>query len=142
MIPKLNPHIPRVWLPHLRNQNRSIASTEYLILRPIRCTKEFFYLHFCLPETKEYMSNRADGTSTSHKRIKPEDFLRQLIITPPEAVAQQFGSFTRPMLNLVASLLYRNTTLIRTRDLILSKLISGEVDVSDLDIKVPEKEIE
>ena len=35
----------------------------------------------------------------------------------------------------------KNTTLRRTRDLLLPKLISGEVDVSELDITVPEEAV-
>ena len=34
----------------------------------------------------------------------------------------------------------KNTTLRRTRDLLLPRLISGEVDVSELDIAVPEED--
>jgi len=33
----------------------------------------------------------------------------------------------------------KNTTRRRTRDLLLPRLISGEVDVSELDIAVPEE---
>jgi type I restriction enzyme S subunit len=32
----------------------------------------------------------------------------------------------------------KNAALRQTRDLLLSKLISGEVDVSELDIRIPE----
>ena len=38
-----------------------------------------------------------------------------------------------------AILRLKNTTLRRTRDLLLPRLISGEVDVSELDIAVPEE---
>jgi type I restriction enzyme, S subunit len=41
------------------------------------------------------------------------------------------------MFSEIASLGRKNTTLRRTRDLLLPRLISGEVDVSKLDIVVP-----
>lgn len=40
---------------------------------------------------------------------------------------------------LILVLQQRNKILRRTRDLLLPKLISGEVDVSELDITVPEE---
>jgi type I restriction enzyme S subunit len=43
------------------------------------------------------------------------------------------------MLSLCDSLERRNTTLRRTRDLLLPKLISGEVDMPELDISIPEE---
>ena len=42
------------------------------------------------------------------------------------------------MNKLVMSLRAKNQTLRQTRDLLLPKLISGELDVSDLDIKITE----
>ncbi len=44
-----------------------------------------------------------------------------------------------PLLDNVRNLQRKNTTLRRTRDLLLPRLISGEVDVSELDISVPEE---
>ncbi len=40
---------------------------------------------------------------------------------------------------MIRVLTERNSTLRRTRDLLLPKLISGEIAVSDLDIAVPEE---
>jgi type I restriction enzyme S subunit len=45
------------------------------------------------------------------------------------------------MLSLCDSFEQRNTALRRTRDLLLPRLISGEVDVSELDIAVPEEAV-
>ena len=46
-----------------------------------------------------------------------------------------------PLLDNVRTLQQKNTTLRRTRDLLLPTLISGEVDVSALDIAVPEEAV-
>ncbi len=42
-------------------------------------------------------------------------------------------------MELILNILKKNTKLRRTRDLLLPRLISGEVDVSVLDIAVPEE---
>jgi type I restriction enzyme S subunit len=45
----------------------------------------------------------------------------------------------KPSLDLMLNLTLNNELLRRTRDLLLPKLISGEVDVSELVITVPEE---
>jgi type I restriction enzyme S subunit len=44
----------------------------------------------------------------------------------------------RPLFALVLTILNQNLRLAATRDLLLPKLISGEIDVSDLDIAIGE----
>lgn len=135
LVPKLNPHIPRVWLPSPSGYLRSIASTEYLILEPRRYSTAFFCSFFSAPETLDALAGRADGTSTSHKRLKPNDLMSRPMIAPPNSLVAQFDEAAIPALALVNSLTKRNQMLRRSRDLLLPKLISGELDLSDLDIK-------
>ncbi len=59
----------------------------------------------------------------------------QGILVPDEQVAQSFAQVADPIRDQIRCLLRRNATLRHTRDLLLPKLISGELDVSDLDIK-------
>lgn len=49
------------------------------------------------------------------------------------------NSIFEPMYNLEMRLRFRNTNLRQTRNLLLPKLISGEVDVSELDIATQEE---
>lgn len=139
LIPKLNPHIPRTWLPKPSRTLRSIASTEYLILEPTKHSTAFYYVIFSSQEMIQTLTARADGTSTSHKRLKPADFMKRLIVSPPTLIVYAFDALVVPATKLVSSLIARNTALRRTRDLLLPRLISGEVDVSELDIAVPEE---
>ena len=50
------------------------------------------------------------------------------------AAVEAFADDTRPMYRLVTNLTIQNANLRATRDLLLPKLISGEIDVSDLKI--------
>ena len=59
----------------------------------------------------------------------------QGILVPDEQVAQSFAQVADPIRDQIRCLLRRNATLRQTRDLLLPKLISGELDVSGLDIK-------
>ena len=60
-------------------------------------------------------------------------------ILPITSIAVLFDQFVSTLRCQISSLLKRNTSLRRTRDLLLPKLISGEVDVSELDITVSEE---
>ena len=106
---------------------------------PKKYSTAFYYVLFSSSEIVEKLAGRADGTSTSHKRLKPGDFLEQLTVAPPDSLTDAFDSLVVPAMDLVISLIHKNTTLRRTRDLLLPRLISGEVDVSELDIAVPEE---
>jgi type I restriction enzyme S subunit len=68
------------------------------------------------------------------KFLKEESF-----VLPVKSIADLFDQFVSPMRDQLRSLMQKNTILRRTRDLLLPKLISGEVDVSQLDITIPEE---
>jgi type I restriction enzyme, S subunit len=57
-------------------------------------------------------------------------------LIPPKFIIEQFSGLEKPLFDLIENLLWKNTNLRRTRDLLLPKLISGEIDVSDLDIQI------
>jgi len=67
-------------------------------------------------------------------------FLKEeALALPAKSIADRFDQFVSPLRDQTRSLMQKNTTLRRTRDLLLPRLISGEVDVSELDITVPEE---
>ena len=61
------------------------------------------------------------------------------LLLPVKSIADFFDQIVSPMREQIRSLMKKNAALRRTCDLLLPKLISGEVDVSDLDINIPEE---
>jgi len=57
------------------------------------------------------------------------------ILLPDRKFLDLFDEFVEPLLAKLFNLAKKNQVLRRTRDLLLPKLISGELDVSELDIK-------
>lgn len=55
------------------------------------------------------------------------------VVRPPFALIKRLHSLVSPIFDQVLNLVYRNGNLRRTRDLLLPRLISGEVDVAGLD---------
>ena len=87
-----------------------------------------------------YYATKDLVTFNDYKGHWPEFMAKELIV-PSSNNCQQFGDFVEPIIRLIFKMEKRNTTLRRTRDLLLPRLISGEVDVSELDIAVPEEAI-
>ncbi len=71
----------------------------------------------------------------------PSHLKLMLIIAPSHEISAIYEEYMEPLEEILGVLVRKNSSLRRTRDLLLPKLISGEVDVSELDITVP-KEVE
>lgn len=56
------------------------------------------------------------------------------IMLAPTGLISRFDAAVEPMMGLLFNLARQNVTLRATRDLLLPRLVSGELDVSDLDI--------
>jgi type I restriction enzyme S subunit len=84
------------------------------------------------------VKQHANGANVLH--LLPDRIEEYRFICPTLDIALRFGEIVLPMLSLCDSLEHRNTILRRARDLLLPKLISGEVEVLELDIAVPEED--
>jgi type I restriction enzyme S subunit len=78
----------------------------------------------------------AKGTTIKHAS---SSIGHMIFVLPDKAVADVFEEHAEPLNSLALSLGRRNDVIRRTRDLLLPKLISGEVDVSELEIAVSEE---
>jgi type I restriction enzyme S subunit len=133
LLSKLNPRIKRIWVVSGEANRRRVCSTEFL---PYKAkppfTPWFLFLLFDSDRFQSRYIGGAVGTSTSHQRVKPADVDRIDVVVPDLHVIGKFDRIVIPMLQLVDMLRLANTNLRTTRDLLLPKLISGELDVSTL----------
>jgi|GEM_PF-6392670 len=83
------------------------------------------------------VKQHANGANVLH--LLPARIEDYRFACPTVDIAAGFGEIISPILTLCDSLDQKNTTLRRTRDLLLPKLISGKLDVSALDITLPEE---
>jgi len=60
------------------------------------------------------------------------DLMKKKVLVADKKSAERYAEFVRPMSELTETLRRKNRTLRTTRDLLLPKLISGELDVSRL----------
>jgi type I restriction enzyme S subunit len=71
----------------------------------------------------------------------PSHLQQMLIVTPSDEIGILYEETVEPLEEMIGTMVRKNTTLRRTRDLLLPRLISGEVDVSELDINTHEEAI-
>lgn len=137
LLSKLNPRIPRVWLPKLGHQHRAITSTEFLVmLSKGYVSRSFLYSMFSSSEFLSELARIASGTSTSHQRVKPQSLLDKAVLLPQMKIMEFYTQSIDPIFGAIANYRQKNSILRQTRDLLLPRLISGELDVSELDIDI------
>ena len=73
----------------------------------------------------------ASGTSSSHQRVRPDDFLSIKIACPPRQIIEFFAKKIDPLLQKILCIRNEDMTLNDIRDTLLPKLISGEIHISD-----------
>jgi hypothetical protein len=72
---KLNPHIPRIWnVPSLPSE-MALASTEFVVLRPIDIDTSALWSAVRHREVSDTLQRQVAGTSRSHQRIQSSDLL-------------------------------------------------------------------
>lgn len=91
------------------------------------------------PYVKTRMKGYVSGAALP--RIILKEFRKFIIVVPPIELQNEWAEYAEPMIELCWRLIDRNKNLLCSRDLILPRLISGELDVSDLNIAVSEEVI-
>jgi type I restriction enzyme S subunit len=137
LLSKLNPRIPRVWLVRPSGEYRAIASTEFLVMKPRREELRTFVYVSCLDEAFQgRFASLAVGTSTSHQRVKPQDFVGMAALMPAGNVLAAFRRLVEPLFDLVTVLRRRNANLRATCDLLLPRLMSGRLSLAEAEAAV------
>jgi type I restriction enzyme, S subunit len=131
LLSKLNPHIPRIWLPVSVGRN-AVCSTEFLAFQPTGVgSRELIY---CLFSSSDFISRSQQlvtGTSNSHQRIKPDQVALMTSVVPTASIASAFEILMRPVFERVYANRQKVQTLSAIRDILLPRLISGQLRVNE-----------
>lgn len=111
-----------------------IVSTGFAVISATEVPFSYLYHALTTDEFVGYLANRATGAA--YPAVKAEDFENAGILRPEDGALHGFDDAVLSMLESRNGLAKKNRNLRQTRDLLLPKLISGEVDVSHLDINV------
>jgi type I restriction enzyme S subunit len=132
LLSKLNPSIPRIWLPAIGTTQRSISSTEFLVVLPTRKeSREFLFSLFESESFRSRFLSLVSGTSNSHQRVNPGGLLEMQAVLPNGRLIAEYTSRVRPMFERAQENIKDSECLKEMRDSLLPKLISGELRVAD-----------
>ena len=108
---------------------------SYLVrLRPSDDRITPYYLFFALSDEPYQAWVTGASTGATRKSVSAKVMTEPYVVVPSPTVLEQFDEAVRPMRSLMSNLLEQNAVLRETRDLLLPRLVSGELDVSELDL--------
>ena len=134
LLSKLNPETSRVWLPDPKGQRPQVTSTEFLCFQPKGLVgTALIYCLFSSPPFKAMLEGMVTGTSKSHQRISPPVLLSQTVLVSANKLIGAFEPAIGPFLAQQLANRAQIRTLAATRDLLLPKLMSGEIRMKDVE---------
>src|SRR5258708_22953506 len=117
------------------DQAIAFGSTEFIVLRSKTLCSEYVYL---MARSNEFRDNAIKSMTgaTGRQRVQVSSFDKFLLAQPDTDTLTAFRELVSPLFRNVYILAQNNANLRQTRDLLLPKLISGELDVEGLDISI------
>ena len=108
-----------------------ICSSDTILLRAQQ--QEHFGLALCCASSDEFVDH---ATQTSNGTKMPRANWKVLsqyqLLLPNAALLKTFNNFVSDIVSQCRTLVFKNANLRAQRDLLLPKLVSGEIDVSDI----------
>lgn len=132
MISKLNPTTKRVWRPYCLT-NSAVCSTEFIVYKAKEeCLTDYLYSVINSDSFSEFMCSHVTGSTGSRQRTTPKDTLFFEVLVPTKEELETFQTTVAPMYAQMRIIAIENNKLKETRDALLPRLMSGEIDVSNV----------
>ena len=134
MISKLNPDTKRIWRPMCLSEH-PVCSTEFIVYEAKKKgQRDYIYSLIDSVPFFNHLCSHTTGSTNSRQRATPKSTLDFALHFPPDSVIEDFCQIVTPMYDLISTNTVENQSLAKTRDSLLPRLMSGELDVSELDI--------
>ena len=111
-------------------EENTIASTGFAVLTALKVPATFLYQATTTDEFVAYLTNNATGAA--YPAVTAPTFENAKLVVPETALSQSFGELTIPMAEEVHVIQRQVDNLRRTRDLLLPRLLCGQIDVEAL----------
>jgi len=107
------------------------GSTEFIVLRESEhLSSEFIYLLSRSNNFREHAIQSMTG-ATGRQRVHNDCFASYYLLVPPKELMNEFTKRVKPMFKSIFNLSRRNENLKQQRDILLPKLISGQIELKD-----------
>lgn len=132
MISKLNPETKRVWRPMCLS-GLAVSSTEFIIFEAFNPKyRDFVFSIIDSVSFSDWMCAHTTGSTNSRQRTAPNTTLEFQFVLPDEKAIMDFCAIVTPMYDAIAANICENQKFAQLRNAILPKLMSGELDVSNI----------
>ena len=108
-------------------KENDVFSTGFTILSPDGVPFSYLYLLTTTDEFVSYLGNHATGVS--YPAVRPDDFERAWVLCPSKRILDLFHESVEPTYRLISILEQESYRLTQARDLLLPRLMNGEIAV-------------
>lgn len=116
-----------------------ICSSDTIVIRPTE--KRWFAMVLCCTSSDRFVDHASQTSQgTKMPRANWKVLTEYPLPRPPTERLEQFNSFVEAIVDQTRTLMLQSANLRAQRDLLLPKLISGEIDVSE--VPQPDEEVE
>ena len=105
----------------------TIASTGFAVLTATKVPFTFLYFATTTDDFVAYLTNNATGAA--YPAVTAKTFEKADLLVPPAPLLMKFGGATIPMAEEIHTLQRQVQNLRRTRDLLLPRLLFGQIEV-------------
>lgn len=109
----------------------TIASTGFAVLTATKVPFTFLYFATTTDEFVAFLTNNATGAA--YPAVSGSTFEKADLLIPPTPLLEQFGAITIPIAEQIHTLHSKIRNLRRTRDLLLPRLLSGQIQIEAVD---------
>ena len=139
LFPRITPSVEngkRGVVTNLADGQVGCGSTEFIVMREKVIGLEHIYFLTCSSEFRTHAELSMTGAS-GRQRVQENCFSFFLVKTPPVDVRLRFSEVVSPHFLQIQQLALQNENLMKSRDMLLPRLISGKLSVENLDIQFP-----
>jgi type I restriction enzyme S subunit len=111
----------------LHPDEADVFSTGFTVLSGNRVPFSWLYLFVTTENFVGHLVNHATGAG--YPAVRPDDFERAAVVLPSEGLLKLFHEAAEPNFRLISKLDQQNRALAQARDLLLPRLMSGEIAV-------------
>lgn len=120
------------------NGAEGVVSMDLVKIQPLQeIAADYLYGMFRFSQFADHIKQYATGVNVLH--LNPEHIENYKFPLAPTLLQNRYAWIAKPIYDVCDVLSQMNDNLKITRDLLLHKLISGELDVSAIDIEIPAK---
>ena len=117
----------RAYALMLEPEELDVVSTGFTVLTATKVPSAWLYMFVTMDNFVGHLVNHATGVG--YPAVRPDDFERAALPLPPRVLLDYFHEAAEPNFRLICKLDQQNQKLAQARDLLLPRLMNGEITV-------------